>query len=63
MERDKVTEQTSPEMERKAEQRAKDRVRAARWDLDIAVFLFGVLAILIIQMTTVRSPVMKIRPI
>lgn len=43
-----VFEQVSPEMERTAEQRARDRARAARWDLDVAIFLFGILAILII---------------
>jgi Flp pilus assembly protein TadB len=40
--------QISPEMERTAAQRARDRARAARWDLDVAIFLFGILAILII---------------
>jgi len=40
--------QVSPEMERTATQRARDRAKAARWDLDIAVFLFAVLIIIII---------------
>ncbi len=43
-----VTEQVSPEIERMATRRAKDRAGAARWDLDIAVFLFAVLIIVII---------------
>ncbi|MDZ4230966.1 MAG: hypothetical protein U1B77_04020 [Dehalococcoidales bacterium] len=38
----------SPEMERGAAQRARDRATAARWDLDVAVFLFAVLIIIII---------------
>jgi len=38
----------TPEMERTAAQRAKDRANAARWDLDVAVFLFAVLIIIII---------------
>ncbi len=42
------TKQVSQEIEQKAEQRARDRARAARWDLDVAIFLFGVLAIEII---------------
>ena len=36
------------EMERTAAQRARVRANAARWNLDVAVFLFGVLAIIII---------------
>jgi len=40
--------QVSPEMELTARQKAKDRSKAARWDLDIAVFLFAVLIIVII---------------
>jgi len=38
----------SPEQERLAAQRAKDRARAARWDIDVAVFFFAVLIIVII---------------
>ena len=38
----------SPENQQLAAQRARDRARMARWDLDIAVFLFGVLTIVII---------------
>ena len=48
MDEAEVTEQVSPETERTAAQRAKDRAGAARWDLDIAVFLFAVLIIIII---------------
>jgi hypothetical protein len=44
----KVTMQVSPEIERRAVQRAQDRVKAARWDLDVAVFFFAVLVIVII---------------
>ena len=43
-----VTQPSSPEMKRTAAQRAKDRANAARWDLDIAVFLFAILIIVII---------------
>ncbi len=42
------TQPVSPEMELTARQRAKDTASAARWDLDIAVFLFAVLIIVII---------------
>jgi len=43
-----ITKQVSPEMEQTAAQRAKDRANAARWNLDIAVFSFVVLIIVII---------------
>jgi len=40
--------QISPEIEQEAAGRAKDRANAARWDLNVAVFMFGVLIIIII---------------
>ena len=40
--------QVSPEIEQKAAQRARDRANAARWDLNVAVFMFAVLIIIII---------------
>ena len=43
-----VTEPISPEMERAVKQRASDRSAAGRWDLDVAVFLFAILIIVII---------------
>ncbi len=48
MDEAEVTKQVSAEMERTAVQRARDRAKAARWDLDVAVFLFAILAIVII---------------
>ena len=42
------TKRVSLKMERTAAQNAKIRARVARWDLDIAVFLFAVLIIVII---------------
>ena len=45
-----VTEQVSSEMERTVEQRAQDRAKTARWDLDVAVFFFAILIIVIILM-------------
>lgn len=41
-------EQINRESKKIAVQRARDRAKAARWDLDIAVFLFAVLIIIII---------------
>jgi len=43
-----VAKQVSPEIERTAAQRARDRAKAARWDLDVAVFFFAILATVII---------------
>jgi len=46
-----ATQQISPEMEQSALHRAKDRARSARWDLNIAVFLFAILILIIILAT------------
>ncbi len=43
-----ITKWIRPETERKATQKARDRAKAAMWDLDIAIFLFAVLIIVII---------------
>ena len=48
MEEAEVIAGISPEMKGTATQRARDRAGAARWDLDVAVFLFAVLIIVII---------------
>jgi hypothetical protein len=41
-------EQITPEMEQTALRSAKDRANAAKWNLEIAIFLFAVLIIIII---------------
>ena len=43
-----VSEPVSKEKEELAIQRAKERARTARWDLNIAIFLFAVLIIVIV---------------
>ena len=43
-----VSEQANQDIERWAAHRARERARIARWDLDVAVFLFVVLIIVII---------------
>ncbi len=48
MDQTEVTKKVSPGMEQTAAQRAKDRANAARWNLDIAVFLFAILIVIII---------------
>ncbi len=48
MDEAEVTKQVSPELEQIAATRARDRAQTARWNLDITVFLFGILAIMMI---------------
>ena len=43
-----VSGHLGPEAEQTAAQRAMVRARAARWDLDVAVFLFAILIIIIV---------------
>ncbi len=47
-EKAEVLEQENEKIKRLAARRAELRSRDARWDLDVAVFLFGVLTIVII---------------
>lgn len=48
MEKAGVGKPLNPETERAAARRARDRADAARWSLEVAVFLFAVLIIVII---------------
>jgi peptidoglycan/LPS O-acetylase OafA/YrhL len=48
MDEAEVTEQISAEMKRIAVQMARDRANTARWDLDVAVFFFAILIIVLI---------------
>ena len=50
MDEAEVTKQVSPEMERLAEQRARERAKAARWDIDVAAFFFSILILVTILM-------------
>lgn len=43
-----ITGPVSPKIEREAARRASHRAKAARWDLDVAVFFFAILTIVII---------------
>lgn len=43
-----VAKLLSREVERTAAQRAGDRAKAARWDIDVALFFFAILIIVII---------------
>ncbi|MFC1949210.1 hypothetical protein ACFLW0_03455 [Chloroflexota bacterium] len=53
----------SPEMERKADQRAKERAANARWSLEIAVFLFAILILVIILATYTKAGLEIVGPI
>ena len=48
MEKAETNNQISPEIKQTAMLTARNRARAARWDLDVAVFFFAVLIIVII---------------
>ena len=48
MDNAEAPEQVSEEQKELAIQRAKERARTARWDLNIAIFLFAVLIIVIV---------------
>lgn len=48
MDEAEASAQITPEIEQTVIRRAKDRANAARWNLEIAIFLFAVLIIIII---------------
>ncbi len=62
-EKAEVPEQENEEIKRLAARRAGLRARDARWDLDIAVFLFGVLTIVIILGTYTEMGIEVVGPI
>lgn len=45
-----ITKKARTEMERRAEQKAIERARTARWDLDVAAFFFSIMLLVIILM-------------
>jgi Flp pilus assembly protein TadB len=52
----------TPEMERIAAQKARDRATNARWDLNIAIFLFAVLILIIILVTYTKAGIEIVAP-
>ncbi len=48
MDETETGQEVNPELAQRASQVAQDRVRPAKWDLDVAVFMFAVLIIVII---------------
>ncbi len=63
MDKAEVTKRVSPEMERIAAQRARDRAMAARWDLNTAIFLFAVLILVLILTTYTKAGLEIVAPI
>jgi len=58
-----VAESVSPEMEQTAAQRARDRARNARWDLNVAIFLFAILILVIILVTYTKMGIEIVAPV
>ena len=63
MDEAEVTQQDSPEMERAAARRARDRAKNARWDLNVAIFLFAVLILVIILATYTKMGIEVVAPV
>ena len=53
----------SPEMEQTATRRAGDRARNARWDLNVLIFLFAVLIVIIILATYTNAGLEVVAPV
>jgi len=63
MDEDDVTGLVNPEVKLAAAQSARDKARAARWDLDIAVFLFAILILIIILATYTKMGLEVVAPV
>jgi len=63
MDEAEVTEQDNLEKEQAAAQRARDRARNARWDLNIAIFLFAILILVVILATYTKMGIEVVAPI
>ena len=61
--KESVITEISPDMQQAASQRAMDRARNARWDLNIAVFLFAILILVIILATYTEAKLEVVGPI
>ena len=57
------TQQLSPEMEQMAAQKARDRATSARWDLNVLIFLFAILILVIILATYTKVGLEIVAPI
>ena len=58
-----VTKQANTETEQLAARRARGRARNARWDLNVAIFLFAVLILVIILATYTKVGLEVVAPV
>ncbi len=58
-----AAKQLSPEMEQTAARRARERARNARWDLNILIFLFAILILIVILATYTKVGLEVVAPI
>ncbi len=63
MEEPEVIVGVSTEMERTVARRARDRAGAARWDLNIAIFLFAILILVVILATYTKMGIEVVAPV
>ena len=61
--KDKTAETVSPEIAKAAAMKARDRALNARWDLNIAIFLFAVLILVIILVTYTKAGIEIVSPV
>jgi len=61
--KNEAPEQASEEIQRLAAKRARERARNARWDLNVAVFLFAILILVIILVTYTKMGIEVVAPI
>jgi predicted membrane chloride channel (bestrophin family) len=62
MKKAEVPQEVSPEVARAAALKAKERARVARWDLNIAIFLFAVLILVIILSAYTKAGLEVVAP-
>ena len=63
MEEAEVLDETREKIERLAARRAGERARNARWDLNVAIFLFAVLILVIILITYTKIGIEVVAPV
>jgi len=63
MDEAEATQPVSPETEQAATQLARDRARNARWDLNVLIFLFAILIMVIILATYTKAGIEIVAPI
>ena len=63
MEEAEVLDETREKIERLAARRAGERAKNARWDLNVAIFLFAVLILVIILITYTKMGIEVVAPV